>query len=156
MEKAFYRTWSLRNPSAQEPLTVRVWGNYMVLTPFKPQAGFEPPAPQTAIAQVVTRDVWASQLWVLSPELVNCQSLLTHTLHSTASAVCPDFSTLCSGYLFSEFLNLIKSCRTLLGKNMRPTKGLQSLKMSCLPWMVTPITTDTKNNCKFSMSPDMV
>lgn len=41
---------------------------------------------------------------------------------------------------FSEFLNLIKSCQTSLGKNKRPTKGL---KTSHLPWT---ITTDTMNN----------
>lgn len=152
-----------QDPSAQEPLTapspslapkVRVCGNKVVLSPLSPSSPrhiLSPHTPDSNIplmSQKVSRDA----------ELRACQLRrpLTHTSHSTVSAVCSDFCSLHSGYSFSQFFNLIQSCQLMLVKNKRPSTGLQSLKISYLPRTAMPISSDTENNCRLHMSPDTV
>lgn len=89
---------------------------------------------------------WKQKQWFQEPKCPEAQILSAETSfdsHLACHHWCfwPAFCSLCSGYLLSEFLTLTKSCQMLLVEPKTPKTNLPEPRF---PWVVTPITTDTR------------
>lgn len=135
-EKAFYRTWSLRNPSAQEPLTVRVWGNYVVLIPSSPRQVLSPWHPRQryprwspGMCEQVSSGSWAQSL---STANLSWPTLCTPLLVPSAQTSAP-FAQVTYSQSSSIWSNPAKHCLVKI-RDLQKVFSLWRCP-ACLEWL---------------------